>query len=109
MASSESVPTRASFVRADGRFRQSANCEAGVLADGDSASCGTASARNIAAMKFYDGSKRWWIVVSVFVVIVVIIGWAGYWSIKPQRDMAAVRDYISRVQPQLLADPRFKD
>ena len=60
-------------------------------------------------MKFYDGSKRWWIFVSVFALIVALMGWGAYWSIRQRRDMAAVRDFISRVQPQLLADPRFKD
>jgi hypothetical protein len=60
-------------------------------------------------MKFYDGSKRWWIFVSVFALIVGLLGWGAYWSIRQQRDKAAVRDYITRVQPQLLADQRFKD
>jgi hypothetical protein len=60
-------------------------------------------------MKFYDGSKRWWIFVSVFAVIVALLGWGAFWSIKQQRDKAAVRDYISRVQPQLLANSQFKD
>jgi extradiol dioxygenase family protein len=60
-------------------------------------------------MKFYDGSKRFWIVVSVFGVIVAILGWFTFLAIKQRRDMAAVREYVSRVQPQLDADPRFKD
>src|SRR5690242_14887344 len=60
-------------------------------------------------MKFYDGSKRWWILVSVFAVIVALMAWGSYWSIRQHRDMTAVREYIGRVQPQLLADHRFKD
>ncbi len=67
------------------------------------------TAWNVAVMKFYDGSKRFWIVVSVFGVIVAILGWFSFLAIKQRRDMAAVREYVSRVQPQLDADPRFKD
>jgi hypothetical protein len=37
------------------------------------------------------------------------IAWGAYWSIRQQRDKAAVGDYIARVQPQLLADHRFND
>jgi len=60
-------------------------------------------------MKLYDGSKRWWIIVSVFAVILAVLGWFTFLVIKQHRDVAAVREYVSRVQSQLLADPRFKD
>jgi hypothetical protein len=59
-------------------------------------------------MRFYDGSKRWWIIVSVFVAIVVALVWADSLGRRQRRDKAAVQEYMSRIQPQLLADPRFK-
>jgi hypothetical protein len=60
-------------------------------------------------MKFYDSSKRCWIFISAFGLIVASLIWPIFLSVKQHKDMAAVRDYINRVQPQLLADSRFKD
>ncbi len=67
------------------------------------------AAQDVDFMKFYDSSKRSWVFISVFVVIVAVLGWGMPSAIKQHRDRAAVRDWINRVQTQLLADPRFKD
>jgi hypothetical protein len=45
----------------------------------------------------------------------LVLGFGGLWwyfstlSARQQRDMAAVTDYVARVQPQLTADVRFSE
>jgi hypothetical protein len=51
------------------------------------------------------GSKGFLITIGVLGLFIVAFAFPG---IKQRRDMATVREFINRVQPQLVADPRFK-
>ncbi len=55
------------------------------------------------------GSKGFWIAITILLLIVLSWGAMSLLGLKQRRDMAAVREYIIRVQPILAADSRFKD
>ena len=60
-------------------------------------------------MKNRLGSKKIWVVVAVFALLVGAYAYLRFTSYKQRRDIAAVREYVNRVQPQLAADSRFKN
>ncbi|HEY3853520.1 MAG TPA: hypothetical protein VGO67_03905 [Verrucomicrobiae bacterium] len=59
-------------------------------------------------MKTRVGSKAFWIAAALFAVFAAFWGSMELIGFKQRRDKAAVRAYIDRVQPLLLADTRFK-
>lgn len=60
-------------------------------------------------MKSRVGSKGFWIAITVLLLFTLYWGAMSLLGLKQRRDKAAVRAYITRVQPILAADFRFKD
>jgi hypothetical protein len=60
-------------------------------------------------MKSRVGSKGFWIAMTILLLFILYWGTGFLLVLKQQRDKAAVRQYIGRVQPMLAADPRFKE
>jgi hypothetical protein len=52
------------------------------------------------------------VLAAIALIVVVLGGFSWFFSslaARQHRDMAAVKDYVARVQPQLAADPRFQE
>lgn len=60
-------------------------------------------------MKSRVGSKGFWIAITTLLLFVLYWGAMSLLGLKQRRDKAAVREYITRVQPLLAADSRFKE
>jgi hypothetical protein len=60
-------------------------------------------------MKSRVGSKGFWIVIALLMLIVIAWGSITLLDLKQRRDKQVVRAYIARVQPMLTVDPRFKE
>jgi hypothetical protein len=60
-------------------------------------------------MKSRVGSKGFWIAITVLLLLTLYWGGISLLGLKQRRDKAVVRAFITRVQPILAADSRFKD
>ena len=64
-------------------------------------------------MKEHATSRGFRITLTAIVLVVLVFGGLTWYftslAAMQQRDKAAVREYMGRVQPQLVADPRFSD
>ena len=63
----------------------------------------------IEQMKSRIGSKGFRIALAALGLLLLFYGTLCLLGMKQNRDKAAVREYINRVQPMLEVDPRFKD